>query len=185
MSSRLVAVPLAALVAALVAGCYPRYDWRDHRPDCAKTWCGFVASFPGRVTSATRDVPVGSLRIPLTIDVVSVGDVTFAVGAFDLVPGSDAAEARATCERKLRDDAGASEGRRGRVALHAADRGAIDGETFDAEGRRDGRALRASARFAERRGRLVEILVIGPADALSTDNGRQAVETFLTSLRLD
>ncbi len=48
-----------------------------------------------------------------------------------------------------------------------------------------GRAWRAQARFVERKKRLVEIVVIGPADELAKSSGRQAVETFFTSLRLD
>ncbi len=173
-----------ALAGSLVA-CFPRYDWRDLRPDCARTWCGFVASFPGRITSATREIPVGDVRLPLALNVVSVGETTFAVGAFELLPGSDAALARTLLERKLLDDVGGSEGRRARVVLHAADHGEIAGESFEADGRRDGKAMRATARFAERRGRLVEILVVGPVDALATDSGRQAIETFMSSLRLD
>ena len=137
------------------------------------------------MTNATRDVPVGERRLPLAINVVSVGDVTFAVGAFDLLTGGDADAARATFERKLLDDVGAAEGRSGWVTLRAGDRSEIAARSFDAEGRRDGKALRVTARFAEHRGRLVEILVIGPADVLATDSGRQAVETFVTSLRLD
>ena len=137
------------------------------------------------MTIATRDVPVGRSRLPLALNVVSVGEVTFAVGAFDLLPGSDAAEAQATFERKLLDDVGAGDGRRGRVGVFTADRGELVATSFDADGQRDGKPLRATARFVQRQGRLVEILVIGPADALSTGSGRQAVETFLTSLRLD
>jgi hypothetical protein len=173
------------IVLALLAGCYPRYDWRDYRPDCARGFCAFVASFPGKVTSARREIAVGATRLPLTLHVISVGDVTFAVGAFNLQAGGDVAAARATFERKLLDDVGATEGRRGRLSIHASDRSEIAADTFDAEGSRGGKALRASARFAERHGYLVEMLVIGPVDVLSTGSGRQAVETFLTSLRLD
>ncbi len=169
----------------LLAGCYPRYDWRDWRPDCARAWCGFVASFPGRVTTATRDIPVGDLRLPLTLNVISVGEVTFAVGAFELLPGSDAAAAQALLERKLLDDVGAKEGRRARAAVQTADRSELVADRFDVEGARDGKALRANARFVQRKGRLVEILVIGPSATLETGAGQQAVETFLTSLRLD
>lgn len=183
---RLFATRWAALLAvALLAGCYPRYDWRDTRPDCARGFCAFVASFPGKVTSARREIPVGSTRMPLSLHVSSVGDVTFAVGAFELQPGGDVGEARGTFERKLLDDVGATAGQRGRVTIHAADRSAIEADTFDAEGSHGGKALRVSARFVERRGHLVEILVIGPLDVLSTASGRQAVDTFMTSLRLD
>jgi hypothetical protein len=125
------------------------------------------------------------MRLPLTLNVVSVGDVTFAIGAFDLRPGGRPAEARATFESKLLDDVGATEGRRSGIVLHAVDHSEVPAEAFEAEGSRGGRTLRVSARFAERRGQLIEILVIGPADVLSTGSGRQAVETFLTSLRLD
>lgn len=181
------ALATTALAAALsvLAACYPRYDWRDHRPDCTRTWCGFVASFPGRVTSATREIPVGGLRLPLALNVVSVGDVTFAIGAFELIPGSDAALARTTFERKLLDDVGSTAARRGRTVMRTATRDEVGADTFDADGTRDGKVLHASARFIERRGRLVEILVIGPADLLATDSGRQAIDTFMTSLRLD
>ena len=175
----------AAFAVSLLAACYPRYDWRDYRPDCGRSWCGFVASFPGRVTSATREVPVGNMRLPLALHVVSVGDVTFAIGAFELLPGSDAPGARKTFETKLLDDVGASAGRSGRVTLHATDRHDIEAATFEAEGQRDGKRLKVVARFAERQGREIEILVIGPSELLNSNAGRQAVETFMTSLRLD
>lgn len=177
------ATGLAVLVG--IAGCYPRYDWRDYRPDCARSWCGFVASFPGRVTNASREIPVGTMRLPLALHVVSVGDVTFAIGAFDLLPGSDPEAARAVFERKLLDDVGATEGRRGKVVLHAADRQPLAATTFEADGEHDGKSLHATARFVQRQGRLIELLVIGPADELATGSGSQAVETFVTSLRLD
>ena len=175
-----------AIVAAVVllAGCYPRYDWRDARPDCARGFCAFVASFPGKITSARREVPVGASHLPLSLHVISVGDVTFAVGAFDL-QGGPAGEARATFEKKLLDDVGATDGRRGRASIRSADRSEIVADTFEADGSRAGKPLHVSARFAERRGYLVEMLVIGPADVLSTPSGRQAIETFVTSLRLD
>ena len=174
-----------AVAALSLAACYPRYDWRDYRPDCAKAWCGFVASFPGKATSATRDIPVGSMRLPLTVHVVSVGDVRFAITVFELLPGSDVAAARETLERKLVDDVGATDVRRGRVTMHAADRSDIAASTFTVEGSRSGEVLEATARFIDRRDRLVEMLVIGPADRLHDADGRQQLETFFSSMRLD
>ncbi len=185
MTARVVLRIAMLLSASLLAACYPRYDWRDYRPDCARGWCGFVASFPGRVTSATREIPVANMRLPLALHVVSVGEVTFAIGAFELLPGSDAESARKTFETKLLDDVGASAGRSGSVTLHAADRTGIEAATFEAEGQRDGRRLKVIARFVQRQGREIEILVIGPADVLASASGHQAVETFFTSLRLD
>ena len=174
-----------AAAAFLLAACFPRYDWRDYRPECKRGWCGFVASFPGRVTSATREVQVGDMRLPLALHAVSVGDVTFAIGGFELLPGSDPQSARKTFETKLLDDVGASNGRSGSVTLHAADHTDIEAATFEAEGQRDARPSRVVARFVQRRGREIEIIVIGPSDVLASNSGRQAVETFFTSLRLD
>jgi hypothetical protein len=181
--------PLRAFAVACVAlsltACYPHFDWRDVRPDCALSWCGFVASFPDRVSSVTRDIPVGSKRLPLSLSVVSLDGVTFAVGAFELSSPDDVEPARAAFEHKLLDDVGATDARRGQLTLHAADHGDIAATTFDAEGQRDGKAFRAVARFAERNRHLVEIVVVGPAAALSRESGKQAIETFFTSLRLD
>ena len=182
--NRLHRIAAAAMTLSLAA-CYPHFDWRDVRPDCAKSWCGFVASFPDRVSSVTRDIPVGSKLLPLSLNVVSLDGVTFAVGAFALSSGDDATSAREAFEHKLLDDVGAGSARRGNVVLHAADHSEIAATTFDAEGQRDGKAFRASARFVERDRHLVEIVVVGPAANLANDSGRQAIETFFTSLRLD
>jgi hypothetical protein len=174
-----------ASIAATVAGCYPHFDWRDVRPDCARGWCDFVASFPDRMSTVTRDIPVGSKRLPLSLNVVALDGVTFAVGAFQLGSPADEPAAREAFEHKLLDDVGAKTAVRGTVVLHAVDRTDLVATTFAAEGRRDGKAYSASARFVERRGRLVEIVVVGPSATLNKDSGRQAVETFFTSLRLD
>ena len=189
MTARVIARLAVIVTASVLTACYPRYDWRDYRPDCGRGWCGFIASFPGRVTSATREVPVGNMRLPLALHVVSVGDVTFAIGAFTLLPGSDPKSARHTFEAKLLDDVGASAGRSGSVTLHAARtsvRGTdIEAATFEAQGQRESRRLSVAARFVQRQDREIEILVIGPTDVLASNSGRQAVETFFTSLRLD
>jgi|GEM_PF-2107811 len=182
--SRVRAIAIACTALPLGA-CYPHFDWRDVRPDCARSWCGFVASFPDRVSSVTRDIPVGSKRLPLSLDVVSLDGVTFAVGAFELSSSEDEEPARAVFERKLLDDVGATAARRGSVVLHAADHGEIAATTFDADGQRDGKAFMASARFAVRDRHLVEIVVVGPTATLSGESGKQAIETFFTSLRLD
>lgn len=182
MRHRLVPV---IVVAAFIAACFPRYDWRDYRPDCARGWCGFVASFPGRVTTAVRDVAAGSMRLPLALHVVSIGEVTFAIGAFELLPGADEKAVRQTFQKKLLDDVGAASGRSGRVTLHAADRTEVEAESFEAEGLRENKRFDAVARFVKRKGREIEIVVIGPAKVLESNSGRQAIETFFTSLRLD
>ena len=169
------------LVALSCAACYPSYDWRDVRPDCSKYWCGFVASFPGKVTSAARDVPTDGGALPIAFHVVSSGKLTFAVGVVDLAGGRDAERARALLERKLQDDVGATSATHGTSTVRTANREALAAVSFDASSER----VKATARFVRRDDRLVEMLVIGDAKAFATDAGREAIETFVTSLRID
>lgn len=167
--------------ALLLAACYPTYDWRDVRPDCGPYWCGFVASFPGRVTSAARDVPVDGGVLPIAFHVASSGQLTFAVGVIDLSGGRDADRARAVIERKLKDDIGAATATTGSATVRTANRDALDAVTFDVASERG----RASARFVRRGDRLVEMVVIGDAKTFASDRGREAVDTFFTSMRID
>jgi hypothetical protein len=172
---------VAAWAALLCAACYPSYDWRDVRPDCGRYWCGFVASFPGKVTSAARDVPVDGGTLPIAFHVVSSGKLTFAVGVVDLSGGRDADRARAVLEAKLQGDVGATSGTRGTATLRSAARDALTAVSFQAAGERGV----ATARFVRRGDRLVEMLVIGDAKAFASDTGREAIDTFFTSMRLD
>jgi len=181
---RLVAALLCIGLGAL-GGCYPSLDWREYRPDCTQTWCAFVVAFPDRPTSATRGVLIGEHAYPLTLHVATARRLTFAIGVFDLSTGGDAGAAREVFERKLLDDVGATAGEHRPVVLEAANRARVAAVVFDVHGQRDGRPLTASARFVERPGRLIEAVVIGPADAFADAEGRQAVETFFTSLRFD
>jgi hypothetical protein len=172
---------MAALVVLACAACYPSYDWRDVRPDCGKYWCGFVASFPGKITSAARDVPIDGGLLPIAFHVVSSGKLTFAVGVVDLAGGRDADRARSVLEEKLQADVGATTGTRGTATMRTASREALSAVSFDAASDR----VRATARFARRGDRLVEMLVIGDAKTFATDSGREAIETFFTSMRID
>lgn len=175
------------MVLLAATACYPAFDWRDHRPSCDLYWCGFVASFPGRVTSAARDVPIDGRPMRLALHVVSTDGLTFAVGVFDLGPDGDerARAAQQAFEKKLLDDVGATEARKSAIALRASDGTALAGVAFEAEGRHGDQAVAAVARFVRRRDRSIEILVLGPGSRLASAEGRQAVETFLTSLRID
>lgn len=185
-ASRARRLGLVALASFALAACYPSYDWRDYRPDCNRVWCDFVASFPGRVSSASRDdVPIGGRPTPMALHVVTVNDITFAIGAVDLRGGTGAEAARDALERKLLDDVGAKAGRSTTIELRATDRTPIAATLFEAEGETPSGRHRVVARFAERKGRLVEILVVAPEKVAEGATARQAIETFFASVRLD
>ena len=78
--------------------------------------------------------------------------------------------------------AGVAGGHEHRVAQRpSVCRQTLDAVSFDASSER----ARATARFVRRGDRLVEMLVIGDAKAFTTDTGREAIETFFTSMRID
>jgi hypothetical protein len=69
------------LAAALLAGCSPRFDWRESRQPEA----GFAAALPGRPQVAVREIafdhPGGAVRAQMTMLSAGEGATLFAVGA--------------------------------------------------------------------------------------------------------
>ena len=175
---------IIAALALLSAGCWPKYDWRDFRPDCSRVWCGVVATFPARVQSSSREVALGGVSRAMTLHVASVGAVSFAIGTIQALPGGGGNGVTALKDALVANLAASVDSERS-VILKASDRSAIAALAVDARGMRGKEAVRMSGRFASHAGQLIEAVVIGPADLLARPSGREAIETFLTSLRFD
>jgi hypothetical protein len=77
-------LPLACLLGGLLA-CSPRYDWRTVQSNDA----GFVALYPGKPSTASREVTIAGHRYPMTMEASRVDDTLFAVGVVTL-PADDA-----------------------------------------------------------------------------------------------
>ena len=175
---------MLAALALLSAGCWPKYEWRDFRPDCSRVWCGVVATFPARVTSTTRDVPLAGATRAMTLHVAQVGAVSFAIGTARSLPGDGGNGAMRLKDALVANLAGSIDSERS-VTLQTSGRGAIAALAVDAHGMRGSDAVRMSARFSSRDGQLIEAVVIGPVDVLARPSGRQASDTFLDSVRFD
>lgn len=176
-------------LAFSTAGCWPKHDWRDFRPDCKTMWCGFVATFPAHVQSTSREILLDGALRRLTLHVARVGATSFAIGVVDLPPGEDdaahAQTTRAALQRALLANIDATTSPERAITLTGADKSAIPATAIEASGRRSEHPLHLVARFALRKGHLVEVVVIGASDALARPAGQEALDTFFTSLRLD
>jgi DNA-binding NarL/FixJ family response regulator len=76
-------------LAACLLGCSPKFDWRVVQSNQG----AYSAMYPGKPTSATRDIEVAGKRLPMTMQAARVDDTLFAVGVIAL--GHDDAELRA------------------------------------------------------------------------------------------
>ncbi len=173
-----------ALGVALLAGCGPRFDWRETRsPD------GYVVALPGRAQTVTRELELPAGRVALTMTSTGIDSSLFAVGTARLPPAAvaDAAAVEQTLayfrNALVRNVAGTDvartpaklPGRPGRPAI-------IIGEELTAQGRAGPRGVptQLAARLFIVDDRLFEVIAIFAEGEVPTAE----VETFFTSFRL-
>lgn len=73
-------VVVAAVAAAVLAGCSPALDWRDLQPEDS----GARAQFPCKPVSNARDVPLAGATLRLTLHACTAGDdATYALAVAD------------------------------------------------------------------------------------------------------
>lgn len=78
-------LPLFAVLWLALAGCSPRYDWRTIVSSEGK----YAALYPGKPTSAARDVAIAGHKLPMTMEAARIDETLFAVGVVTL-PSDDA-----------------------------------------------------------------------------------------------
>jgi hypothetical protein len=164
----------AALVAALsllLAGCSPKYNWRDYAsPDAP-----YRVMFPAKPSTFTRTIDLDGMQVAMTMTAAEVDGATFAVGAAE---APDAARAQAALEAMqvaLVRNIGATVTRQ--KATADTDRATRD---VDANGTRDGENMHLVGHFEARGKRFYQVIAIGKSDALPAEQ----VEQFITSFKL-
>jgi hypothetical protein len=164
----------AALVAAfslLLAGCSPKYNWRDYAsPDAP-----YRVMFPAKPATFTRTIDLDGMPVAMTMTAAEVDGATFAVGAAE---APDAARAQAALEAMqvaLVRNIGATVTRQ--KATADTDRATRD---VDASGTRNGATMHLVGHFEARGKRFYQVIAIGKADALPAEQ----VEQFITSFKL-
>lgn len=183
LSSWITVRAFTAWVVLLLTACSPRYDWRDYQDAD-----GFVATFPGKVQSASRAINLDGATVTMTLRAARVGETAFVVGTIAL-PGQDEAALKKAedavlvglqqnLEAKILSETPISIAR---VEQRAP---GIQARALEFLGTSDGHVLRMSARVAHEAGRVYQIVVVGPSDALKEPASQEATDTFLRSVRL-
>ena len=164
----------AALVAALgllLAGCSPKYNWRDYvSPDTP-----YRVMFPAKPATFTRTIDLDGMQVAMTMTAAEVDGATFAVGAAE---APDAARAQAALEAMqlaLVRNIGATV--TSQKATADMDRATRD---VDASGARNGETMHLVGHFEARGKRFYQVIAIGRKDALPAEQ----VEQFITSFKL-
>ena len=160
-----------AALGLLLAGCSPKYNWRDYAsPDAP-----YRVMFPAKPATFTRTIDLDGMQVAMTMTAAEVDGATFAVGAAE---APDAARAQAALEAMqvaLVRNIGATV--TSQKATADSDRATRD---VDASGSRNGATMHLVGHFEARGKRFYQVIAIGKADALPAEQ----VEQFLTSFKL-
>jgi len=174
----------AALVIALLAACSPRYDWRTIQSGEG----AYAALYPGKPTSAARDVAIAGHKLPMTMEAARVDDTLFAVGVVKL-PADDPAlrrEALASMQAGLAANLGLHAGepvRTRTVTIRSAAEPArqLDGVELQVSGvsPQDKSPRRLTARLVAVGPRVYQAVVLESGDAARDQRQAEQVEQFL------
>ena len=168
MNTRLLAVPLLALV---LSACDPHYNWRDYRSKDAP----YSVLLPGKPATHARDVRLGELPVRMTMSAAEVDDVVFAVGSAELTDTAQAPAALLAMQTALARNIGATITSQATVAD-----GAQTTVSIEAKGVRNGEPTLLIGRFIARDRRVYQVVVMGAERHIA----REQVATFLDSFKL-
>lgn len=167
-----IAAIMAAIMAATLAGCSPKYDWRDYRSKDAP----YSILFPGKPASQTRSITLDTLQLDMTMTAVEIDGVVFAVGSARLPENASAMNALQAMQTALLKNIGATL------------RSSKDSSTglqpmleFEADGSQQGRPARLIGRLVARDQRIYQIIILGQAQNLAAEQ----IDTYLSSFKLN
>jgi len=162
-------IALLLSAAMALAGCSPEYNWREVQGGDAP----FVALFPAKPVRHTQEVNLNGIRTKMSMTATQVHGVMFAVGSAELSGSDLAPPALAAMKTAMVRNIG------GTIASDKAVPGPVPYNDVVANGSRNGRPLRLTARFGARGQRVYQVVIVGAPQDIPED----AVETFIRSFR--
>lgn len=167
-----VAIPL---VAALLSGCSPHFNWREFTSKDA-SW---QALFPDKPSTASREINLNGARTTMTMTAAEVDDILFAVGQVEAADPAGAATALTAMQAALvRNINGTVTSSKSNAASASGAAPRITRD-IDATGTRNGQPTRLVIHFEARGRSLYQVVVAGPATAMKPEH----TEQFLTSFK--
>jgi hypothetical protein len=168
----------AAFSAGLVlAGCSPKYNWRDYSsPDAS-----YRVMFPGKPANYTRSIHLDGMAVDMTMTATEVEGATYAVGNAE---APDAQKARAALDAMkiaLVRNIGATsatEKSSASAAASAAGSAGVLASDVVANGVLNGVQMRLIGHFEARGKRFYQVVVIGPAKSIEPEQSEQFISSF-------
>ena len=157
------------LLLAALAACSPDYNWRQVQNNDAS----FAALFPAKPASHAQEINLDGIRTSMSMTAAEVNGVLFAIGSAQLSSPALVQPALTAMKTAMVRNIG------GAVASDKTVPGPTPFNDVVADGSRNGRPVRLSARFAARGQRVYQAVVIGARQ----DVPDEAVETFLDSFK--
>jgi hypothetical protein len=168
-------LPLLAfpLLAALLPGCSPHFNWREFTSKDA-SW---QATFPDKPATATRTIDLDGMQTSMTMTGAEVDDILFAVGQAEAGDATAASRGLAAMQTALVRNIG------GTVTTSASASSSANAATrisrdVDVRGSRNGKPVRMVAHFEARGRSLYQVVVVGPAAALKPEQTEQFIGSF-------
>jgi hypothetical protein len=159
----------SALAALLLSGCNPTYNWRDY----SSTDAPYRIMFPARPATHTRAIDLNGMRVEMTMTAAEVEGVMFAVGTGTAPDAAQAQAALAAMKTALVRNIGARVERENTAAAGA--NATLD---VDALGAANGQPMKLRGHFEARGKRFYQVIVMGKASAVSSDNSDQFLSSF-------
>lgn len=163
-----------ALSLFLLAACSPAFNWREvPNGDLA-----FIATFPDKPVSVTRELNLDSLTVNLTLQAAQVNGLYFAVGH---IPLAGDLQGRSEQLSQMLAQALANNVGQSGATLEDVRWQGITARKFEAEGTLPkGEKALVKAYFFERSGHLIEVVLMGPRSAMD----ELAVKQWFTGFKL-
>lgn len=173
------ALLLPVLAAAVLAGCSPKFNWRDYSSQDAP----YRAMFPDKPASHTRDVDLDGMTVKMTMTAAEVSGTMFAIGSAEAPDPAKAEAALSAMKTALVRNIGATitSEKAGKASAtagsSAAQSAAID---IEAKGMRNGVPMRLVGHFESRNKRFYQVIVMGK----DKDISQEQVDMFMSSFKL-
>lgn len=168
---------LPALAAGLLMACSPTYNWRDYSSQDAP----FRVMFPDKPTVHKRSIDIGGMPVEMTMTAVDVNGTTFAVGSAEAPDAAQAQAALAAMQTALIRNIGATVTKQ-KSSAAAAVSGAngMQAASLDIEaiGVHNGTPMKLIGHFESRNKRFYQVIVMGKANAMSSEQIDQFMSSF-------
>lgn len=172
------AILVSVLATVVLAGCNPKYNWREY----SSTDAAFRVMFPDKPASHTRSIDLDGLTVDMTMTAAQIDGTTFAVGSAQAPDAASAQAALAAMQTALVRNIGATVTKKAAASATSAGAAGVRQSAsidIEAKGMQNGVPMRLIGHFEARGKRFYQVIVIGK----EKDVPPEQVEMFMSSFK--